>query len=1059
MKKRVLSMLIAVCMTLALLPTAALAASGPQDGWYQLRTMNNYLNPDSSGSAELRDKSSTKNTAYYVENKGNSQITLKMSDGTYLGVAAEIKDGTRVKAVSAPYLWTVYPEKDSDIFSLRPAANAKMVLNASETKSADGTPIILWTYESLDAPNHAEFRFIPAAADILKATPSTTGFVMNGKAVNVPEAYAVNGNNYLQLRGIAVLLGGTPAQFNVGWDGTYAVIETGKPYTGASNPATLAETTDVKKSSTPFKLDSAVITFQNAYLIGGPSNYIQLREVAEMLSGTASQFNVYWDKDAGKAVIVPGQAYTGSAPGAPKEGPTASKDKMDVTLIPAGTYTEDSVSKRKLTISQPFYMGTFEVTQEQFKSVMGWNPSLLQGNGPVTIVDSNGTPHVYNRTAANGENPNKRPVERVSWFNAIVFCNKLSMKEGLTPAYVLGGYTDPKYWGRTPTEATGDSAVWSKMRIVQGSTGYRLPTDAQWGYAAQGKGSPDVVADETGWYADNANHQTHEVGRKAPNAFGLYDMYGNAMEYVWDWKHANPPIYDQTDPMGSLENYDNNPDFRGVRGGSFEIPKEDCSGKSPHWFGEFATRNTRGSSGFRVMRPDPAAFPYPDKPVVQGMSWIPGGTYTMGSPESEVGRRSYETQTQKTVEGFYMDTCELTQQQIYDLTGARYGYHARGSTYLAVSESWDGLPVENISWYLAIKLCNLRSRAENLDPAYSIKDSTNPSKWGLVPTAQNADWDAVKLMEGSNGYRLPTEVQWEYACRAGTTTAYNNGTDSLKKGDITKENLAWYHETSMYRGEGGLKSHEVGFLPANAFGLHDMHGNVGEWCWDKSNDGKRSYRGGSHSSPADSIRSAAHFHDAPHVKSEFIGLRMVRPYSSNMPVKPALNPNNDMPWTAPLQEGWYKVKLDSTQLMYKVGNNVNDSILACGDGSQLLKIYIKNLGNNIITIRSTSGDYWGIEGEIKGKVRVELVKKPFEWYITFESGGIRPASNTGYIALFGTGYTYDVHGGSYKAGTEVSLLKKALPNKDDPDPANGNFRFYPTTAPGYYSWKNKGGKG
>ncbi len=154
-----------------------------------------------------------------------------------------------------------------------------------------------------------------AGSSTLTATPSKTTFVMNGKVVSVPEAYGVSGNNYLQLRGIAVLLNGTSAQFNVGWDGTYAVIETGKPYTGTANPAILKETTDVRKSGTQFKLDGQIISFDNAWLIGGNSNYLQLREVAGKLADTASRFNIYWDSEKSQAVIVPGTNYTGLAPG------------------------------------------------------------------------------------------------------------------------------------------------------------------------------------------------------------------------------------------------------------------------------------------------------------------------------------------------------------------------------------------------------------------------------------------------------------------------------------------------------------------------------------------------------------------------------------------------------------------------------------------------------------------------------------------------------------------------------------------------------------------------
>jgi hypothetical protein len=150
-----------------------------------------------------------------------------------------------------------------------------------------------------------------APAPALSASPSKTAFMMNGESVSVPEAYNVEDNNYLQLRGIAMLLNGTAAQFNVTWDGTYAVIETRKPYTGTANPATLALTTNVRKSNTQFKIDGKVVSFDKAYYIDGDTNYLQLREFAEKLNGTSSRFNVYWDSEQSKAVIEPGKPYTG----------------------------------------------------------------------------------------------------------------------------------------------------------------------------------------------------------------------------------------------------------------------------------------------------------------------------------------------------------------------------------------------------------------------------------------------------------------------------------------------------------------------------------------------------------------------------------------------------------------------------------------------------------------------------------------------------------------------------------------------------------------------------
>ena len=899
---------------------------------------------------------------------------------------------------------------------------------------------------------------LPTVALALTAQPSTTSFVMNGASVSVPEAYAVNGNNYLQLRSIAVLLNGTAAQFNVGWDGTFAVIETAKPYTGTSNPAALTETADVRKSDTKFRLDGALTSFANAYYIGGNSNYLQLREVAEKLSGTPSQFNVYWDNEAGKAVIAPGEAYTGNPPAAPSTetppavntdnpGAKTSADKLDMTHIPAGSFT---IGMKTTTISQPFYMGTFEVTQEQYQAVMGNNPSLFQGSGKIAVTDDQGTAQAYDRTAAAGEIPSKRPVDRVSWYNAIVFCNKLSIKEGLTPAYRMGGLTDPKYWGRIPDKTTGNSTMWDAVEIVPGSTGYRLPTLDQWEYAYRaGSTKAFKPTDAMSWNKSNSGNQTHQVGLKTPTASGLYDMDGNITEWVWDWRYSELPLYSQTDASGSQWYSDDNKGVRSTRGSNFSNSKGSSSDSAyVQGIGMFVERNELWM-GFRICRPDAAAFPYPDKPTLEGMTWIPGGTYVMGSPESEPGRTNAEKQVEQTVEGFYMGTCEVTQKQYLDVTGKNPSKFKRGTFKLTTGESWEYHPVGGVSWYDTLRFCNLLSIREGLTPAYSIKGSTNPSKWGLTPTKLDEAWDAVEIVAGSNGYRLPTAAQWEYACRAGTTTVYNTGLDTMAEKlnsgvlNIVEDPAAWRKETSTYR-DGVLKTHEVGFLPPNAFGLRDMIGNVSEWCWDATREGKHTYKGGSYGHEAGSLRSAIRFHTVANEGLPSLGFRVVRPYSPNMPEKPAQILGTDKPWTAPLIDGWYKLKLSGTAVAIGSMQNGQSNQLIASDGSTNPIFYIQNLGDNIITIKLKNGGYLGVMEDSSFGDRVGIVKTAFKWYITFETGGIRPASDTGRLVVFGNN---PAGGGTYKPGAEACTIPSALPNKNKSDPSNSKFTFYPVKEP------------
>jgi uncharacterized repeat protein (TIGR02543 family) len=173
-KKRLLAGFLALIMVLSMLSVLPVkttkTASAATGAWGKLAINGTYLNIDSDGNAELRWDGSSRRI--YMEDKGNNQVTLKISDGKYLGISDEIKNGTRLKLVSDAYIWNY---KDG---ALRPPQNMDMVVNASGQKYADGTHIILWTHPG-STPAHGNFTFEKEYAIIFKANGGT-GKMKNG---------------------------------------------------------------------------------------------------------------------------------------------------------------------------------------------------------------------------------------------------------------------------------------------------------------------------------------------------------------------------------------------------------------------------------------------------------------------------------------------------------------------------------------------------------------------------------------------------------------------------------------------------------------------------------------------------------------------------------------------------------------------------------------------------------------------------------------------------------------------------------------------------------------
>jgi formylglycine-generating enzyme required for sulfatase activity len=207
----------------------------------------------------------------------------------------------------------------------------------------------------------------------------------------------------------------------------------------------------------------------------------------------------------------------------------------------------------------PFSCQRFLVTRHIYAAVMGRDPG--QPKGPADA----------------------RPVNNVSWFDAVRFCNRLSELEDLAPCYVLG---------------KNEAVIWRRE-----ATGYRLPTEAEWEYACRAGtstrwsfGEDESELGRYAWYGANSESDSHPVGEKEPNPWGLYDIHGNVYEWCWDWFGPYPQETTE-DPLGPAEG-----EGRVLRGGSFDFSPGNLRSAIRGW-GQPEDRG--GVIGFRCVQSAP----------------------------------------------------------------------------------------------------------------------------------------------------------------------------------------------------------------------------------------------------------------------------------------------------------------------------------------------------------------------------------------------------------------------------------------------------------------------
>ena len=512
-----------------------------------------------------------------------------------------------------------------------------------------------------------------------------------------------------------------------------------------------------------------------------------------------------------------------------------------------------------------FWMTTCEVPFDLWRGVHRYGDSPFHTLEPRYVYARDGDMG----SMLYGDKPHgpDEPVTNIPFTDAVAWCNTLSETEGKTPCYYVDAEhtevfrnmhlatraTPPPFEKRNRSNPAYETVPPPTIHVRWDADGFRLPTAAEW--AAAYEASKQRLADDLGWLAMNSKGTTHLVGSRKPNALGLYDMIGNAWEPCWAYGDVYEP-----ETMALLF----------VVGGGFAYPPDPMSAPaSASPYGDLPYNGSHGI-GLRIVcrrpgLPDPASGNLIDgvpmwtirtgqrsqaakaaEPVgrpVLDMVPLPAGSFIRSPDRKRITVSAFDI-------GKHPVTYAKWKEVYFWALAKGYSFSKTGDMgsmrFFRHTHSPDE-PVTHITWHDMAVWCNALSEMEGRTPCFYTDEActevyrkaftwralkvsgpelvaATPHRYAKYSYLVPQPWIFVRW--DADGYRLPTEAEYEYALRGGTQTRYSWGDDEAKRDE---------HVWSLFNAGG--RTHPVGRKKPNAFGLYDIQGNVYEWLF--SRDRKR----------------------------------------------------------------------------------------------------------------------------------------------------------------------------------------------------------------------------